>query len=230
MASGKGAPLSIFGRSGDSIRAAAHAAWPPNNAVPSPRHLARCGTRTQSAAKVCQGKDEESLALMRETRINRSNDLLRTAKACCFKVGADSIEIPHGEVSIDVFEEDPRCPAFTNNAKDIWPKVSGVIVPPPVERVGRTEGLAGISGNDSIHFAAPRASVEGSQVGPDRSFEKRPVRHSRRQNCGCRDFCLHITDRASRSAASALNSEVESANSGGETEVGMCNHTPPPNP
>ena len=33
---------------------------------------------------------------------------------------------------------------------------------------GDAEGLAGITANDSLHAASPRAAVEGVQISPDR--------------------------------------------------------------
>ncbi len=66
----------------------------------------------------------------------------------------------------DVLEKDPFGTAFTDDAGDLGPEVTGVVGATALS--GRAEGLAGISGKDSIEGAAEGAGVEAAQVGPDR--------------------------------------------------------------
>jgi hypothetical protein len=79
-----------------------------------------------------------------------------------------------------------------------------------------TERLAWIAASDEIHDATPRSAVEGSQVGPDRSRSHDFFRHASRQYRGSERFALNVADRASRSACSKVNSEVEAAVPGAE--------------
>jgi hypothetical protein len=69
-------------------------------------------------------------------------------------------------VAGDVFEEDPFGAAFSDDAGDIGPEVAGIVGATALSR--RAEGLAGISGEDSIERPAEGAGVEGPQVVPDR--------------------------------------------------------------
>ena len=66
----------------------------------------------------------------------------------------------------DVFEEDPLGAAFANDAGDVGPEVPRIVSAATLS--GRAEGLAGISGEDSIEGAAEGTGVEAAQVGPDR--------------------------------------------------------------
>lgn len=66
----------------------------------------------------------------------------------------------------DVFEEDPFGAAFADDAGDVGPEVAGIVGAAAFP--GRAEGLAGVSGEDSVEGAAEGAGVEAAQVGPDR--------------------------------------------------------------
>ena len=66
----------------------------------------------------------------------------------------------------DVFEKDPFGAAFADDPGNVGPEVAGIVGATALS--GRAEGLAGISGKDSIERAAEGAGVEAAQVGPDR--------------------------------------------------------------
>ena len=66
----------------------------------------------------------------------------------------------------DVFEEDPFGAAFIDDARDVGPEVARVVGAAALS--GRAEGLAGISGEDSIERTAEGPGVEAAQIGPDR--------------------------------------------------------------
>lgn len=77
-----------------------------------------------------------------------------------------------------------------------------------------TEGLTRVAANEAIHESTPRSSVEGVEIGPDRSRVQLPARHRRRQNRGSLDVPLHVQDAASTSTGSAPDGEVETSPSG----------------
>lgn len=66
----------------------------------------------------------------------------------------------------DVFEEDPFRAAFTDDAGNVGPEVTGIVGAAALS--GRAEGLAGIACEDGIECSAERAGVKAAQVGPDR--------------------------------------------------------------
>ena len=65
----------------------------------------------------------------------------------------------------DVFEEGPLGATFGDDARDVWPEVTGIVGPAALS--GRAEGLAGISGEDDVERAAEGPGIEAAQVGPD---------------------------------------------------------------
>lgn len=70
----------------------------------------------------------------------------------------------------DVFEEDPFRATFGDDAGDVGPEVAGIVGAATLS--GRTEGLAGVSGEDGVERAAKGAGIEAAQVGPDRGRGK----------------------------------------------------------
>lgn len=65
----------------------------------------------------------------------------------------------------DIFEKDPFGGTFSNDTGDIRPEVAGVIGATAFP--GRAEGLAGISGEDSIERPAEGSGIETADVVPD---------------------------------------------------------------
>ena len=68
-------------------------------------------------------------------------------------------------MACNVFEEDPFGGALSDDARDVWPKVAGIIGTGPLS--GRAEWLAGISGEDNVKGAAEDPGIETAQVVPD---------------------------------------------------------------
>ena len=83
---------------------------------------------------------------------------------------------------------------------------------------GNGEGLAGIASNDSIHLAAPRASIEGVEVCPNRRVIHGTIRNTRSQDFAGSGFVFHVYDGASASAQSVMHSEVETSCAGTEAK------------
>lgn len=107
----------------------------------------------------------------------------------------------------DVLEEAPCGLALSKNASDIWPEVALVVF--TAAMAGETERLAGVAASDKIHDSTPRASVEGSQVTPDRRRSQATLLHLRRQSGDGERFPLHHADRASAAEPSSSSSSVE---------------------
>lgn len=83
----------------------------------------------------------------------------------CGKVGKDVGE-PKRNVSLHVLEEDDADAGLVDDAPDVRPQVPLVVAPESF--AGDAERLARVTGREPIHAATPCASVECSQVVPDR--------------------------------------------------------------
>ena len=110
------------------------------------------------------GHDEDAHPLVRRADFCRREQARRRRVAQSPKLSQDGFKA-EGDVTGDVFEEDPFGAAFTDDACDLGPEVSGIVGPGPL--ASRTEGLARVSGQDGIEGAAERAGVKAAQVGPD---------------------------------------------------------------
>lgn len=94
----------------------------------------------------------------------------------------------------------------------------------PVESgapAGDGQVLARESGNDAIHLAAPASSVEGGDVGPDRSRIQAAFFHTRNQDCCGVSFPLNVAHGAMRDAQvfePGSQSFVEHADAGKEAD------------
>ena len=71
-----------------------------------------------------------------------------------------------GDVTGDVFEEDPFRPTFADDAGDFWPEVPWIVGTAAFS--GRAEGLAGISGEDDVEGTVKGSGIEAAQIVPDR--------------------------------------------------------------
>lgn len=107
----------------------------------------------------------------------RRADLCRREQACrrrvaqSPKLSQDGFEA-EGDVTGDVFEEDPFGAAFADDPGNVGPKVAGIVGTAPFS--SSAEGLAGISGEDGVEGAAEGPGVEAAQVGPDRGRSEVP--------------------------------------------------------
>ena len=111
------------------------------------------------------GQDEVPQPLVRRADLCRREQARRRRVAQSPKLSQDGLEA-EGDVTGDVFEEDPFGAAFTDDACDVGPEVPRVVSATALS--GRAEGLAGISGEDGVEGAAEGTGVETAQVGPDR--------------------------------------------------------------
>jgi hypothetical protein len=111
------------------------------------------------------GQDEDAQPFVRRADLCRREQARRRRVAQSPKLSQDGLEA-EGDVTGDVFEEDPFRTAFTDDAGDIGPEVAGIVGAAALS--GRAEGLAGISGEDGIEGTAEGTGIEAAQVGPDR--------------------------------------------------------------
>ena len=101
---------------------------------------------------------------MRRADLCRREEARRRRVAHCPKLSQDGLEA-EGDVTGDVFEEDPLGAAFVDDAGDVGPEVTGIVRAATLS--GRAEGLAGVSGEDDIEGAAKGPGIETAQIIPD---------------------------------------------------------------
>lgn len=111
------------------------------------------------------GQDEDAQPLVRRADLCRREQARRRRVAQSPKLSQDGFEA-EGDVTGDVFEEDPFRAAFSDDPGDVGPEVAGVVG--ATASSGRAEGLAGISGEDGIEGTVEGPGVEAAQIGPDR--------------------------------------------------------------
>ena len=111
------------------------------------------------------GQDENAEPLVRRADLCRREQARRRRVAQSPKLSQDGLEA-EGDVTGDVFEEDPFRAALADDPRDAGPEMAGIVGPATLS--GRAEGLAGIACEDGVEGAAEGASVEAAQVGPDR--------------------------------------------------------------
>ena len=110
------------------------------------------------------GQDEDAQPLVRRADFCRAEQTRRRRVAQAPKLSQDGFKT-EGDVTGDVFEEGPLGATFGDDARDVWPEVTGIVGPAALS--GRAEGLAGISGEDDVERAAEGPGIEAAQVGPD---------------------------------------------------------------
>lgn len=98
------------------------------------------------------------------------------------------------DMALDIFEEDGLRRDLVDDARDVGPQVSRVVVPstPP----GEGERLTGIAGSEDMNAAAPRSAVEGLEIVPYRCWSQGRVRHPRHESGRCMGFPLDVTNSA----------------------------------
>lgn len=111
------------------------------------------------------GQDEDAHPLVWRTDFCRAEQARRRRVAHVPKLSQHGFKA-EGDVTGDVFEEDPFGPAFGNDAGDLGPEVAGIIGPTAFS--GSAERLAGISGEDNIEGAVKWAGIEATQIIPNR--------------------------------------------------------------
>ena len=110
------------------------------------------------------GQDEDAEPLVRRANFCRAEQARRRRVAHCPKLSQDGFEA-EGDVTGDVFKEDPFGRALPDDACDLRPEVAGVIGTTALS--GSAERLAGISGQQRVKGPAEGPGIEGSQIVPD---------------------------------------------------------------
>lgn len=111
------------------------------------------------------GQDEDAQPFVRCADLCRREQARRRREAQSPKLSQDGLEA-EGNVTGDVFQEDPFRAAFADDAGNVGPEVAGIVGAATLAR--RTEGLAGVAREDGVEGAAEGTGVEAAQIGPDR--------------------------------------------------------------
>ena len=102
---------------------------------------------------------------MRRTDFCRREQTRRRRVAHAPKLSQHGFK-PEGDVTCDIFEEDPFRAALVDDAGDFGPEVAGIVGPTAFS--GSTEGLAGVSCQNCVESTAERSGIETAQIIPDR--------------------------------------------------------------
>lgn len=169
------------------------------------------------------GHDEQPLASVGGPHFGRAEDSCRNAATQPFQWrdegGELSVRVPR-----DVLAEQTISPARGEDPEHLVDEEA--LVAGAAALAGDRVGLARVAASDAIHDAAPRSSVEGGKVRPDRSRSQLARRHARDQPCGGKGFPLHVSDRA-RARLGDVHAEVEPAGPGAQGDdvegaLGRC--------
>jgi len=117
------------------------------------------------------GQDEDAHPLVRRADFCRAEQARRRRVAHAPKLSQDGFKA-EGDVTRDVFEEDPLWAAFGDDTGDLGPEVPRIIGAAALS--GRAEGLAGIPGEDDVEGAAKGPGIEAAEVIPDRGRREIP--------------------------------------------------------
>ena len=103
------------------------------------------------------GQDEDTEPLVRRADFCRAEQARRRRVAHAPKLSQHGFKT-EGDVTGDVFEEDPFGSAFPNNPGDVGPEVTGIVGTAALS--GRAEGLAGISGHNRVEGTVEDGGIE----------------------------------------------------------------------
>ena len=110
------------------------------------------------------GQDEDAEPLVRRADFCRTEQTRRRRVAHAPKLSEDGLEA-EGDLTRDVFEEDPLGAAFSDDPGDVRPEMAGIIGAAAL--ACGAEGLAGVTGEDDVESTAEDQSIEAAQVIPD---------------------------------------------------------------
>jgi hypothetical protein len=182
----------------------------------TPRAI-RLPALSESSARAL-GHDEQSLAPHGVSGFGRAEYSCRNDVAQSLQCRDEGRKLSIG-VPRDVLAEHKIRPALGGDAADFGGEEALSIGPGSL--AGDAVVLTGIARSEDMNEATPRSSVEGEQVGPDRSRTKPPRIHRRDQACGGCGFPLHVTDAAaslSPGVEGEQDSELEPSGAGAEGE------------
>ena len=117
------------------------------------------------------GQDEDAQPLVRRTDFCRAEQARRRRVAHAPKLSQDGFKA-EGDVTGDVFEEDPFGGTFPDDTGDFGPEVARIIGTAALS--GGAEGLAGISGEDDVEGPEKGPGIEAAEIIPDRGWGEIP--------------------------------------------------------
>lgn len=171
--------------------------------------------RLPELLKVGVAQYEDPLAELGRADFSRADDARRNPVAHLLKVSDDVFETK-GEMPGDVLEKNGGRPDLLDDASDFRPEMARIVLSPAVSGVG--ERLAGITGNDDMNAPAPRSSVKGADVIPDRRRSQGLVDHPRHENGRCECVSLDKTH-SSVSGLHDMKSEIQPSDACAEAEA-----------
>ena len=110
------------------------------------------------------GQDEDAEPLVRRADFCRREQTRRRRVAHAPKLSQDGFKA-EGDVTGDVFEEDPFGRTLPDNPSDLGPEMAGIVG--TTAFASRAEGLAGISGEHDVEGTAEGPGIEAAQIVPD---------------------------------------------------------------
>ena len=110
------------------------------------------------------GQDEDAEPLVRRANFCRAEQARRRRVAHAPKLSQHGFEA-EGDVTGDVFDEDPFGSAVADDPGDFWPEVAGIVGTNSLS--GGAEGLAGVTGQDDVESPTKGPSIETVQIAPD---------------------------------------------------------------
>ena len=117
------------------------------------------------------GQNEDTQPLVRRADFCRAEETRRRRVAHVPKLSQHGFKAK-GDMTVDVFEEDPLGGAFSNNPGDVGPEVAWIGGTAALSSCA--ERLAGISGEDGVEGTPEAPCVEAAQVVPDWGGAKIP--------------------------------------------------------
>jgi hypothetical protein len=111
------------------------------------------------------GQDEDAHALVRRADFCRAEQARRRCVAHVPKLSQHGLKA-EADVPGDVFEEDPCGSAFSDDAGNFGPEVTGIVGTAALSCCA--ERLARISGEDGVKGPTKGAGIKAAQVIPDR--------------------------------------------------------------
>ena len=115
------------------------------------------------------GQDEDAQPLVRRADFCRAEQTRRRRVAHAPKFAQDGFKT-EGDVTGDVFEEDPFWAGLPDNPGDLGPEVPGVSCATAL--ASRAEGLAGIACENDVKGTAEGSGIECPQIIPDRGWRE----------------------------------------------------------
>lgn len=111
------------------------------------------------------GQDEDPQPLVRRTDFCRAEQTRRRRVTQSPKFSEHGFKA-EGDMTCDVFEEDPFGAAFGDDPGDLGPEMPGIGRAATLS--GGAEGLAGISGQHCVEGTSEGLRIEAAQIVPDR--------------------------------------------------------------